>query len=127
MEDNFSFGKLLDKAKESAGGCPSGEQGQSSYTLDIQQDFPEPGEYALTTAAEVELKKPQILNRAQRRAQEKKLRKMAKMIETKRPRKAKDLTPEEQLQVKRNLLARIKEENEKFRKIKEEEEKKANE
>lgn len=58
----------------------------------------------------------QILNRAQRRAQEKRLRALAKKIERREGlgKSSKDLTPEELLAVKLNILKKLKAENAKF-------------
>lgn len=117
MDDNYSFGALLNNAETIL---------ENTYSTGLSiTDTPDA---ANSTIIKPEEQAPSpVLNRAQRRAQEKKLRKIAKMIETQPPRKAKDLAPEEQLQIKRNLLARLKEENAKFAKLKEEEEKKTNE
>ena len=96
MDENYSFGVLLDKTASSI---------TETYNLTVAGT---PDAANATTLTGEDPTPAPILNRAQRRAQEKKLRKIAKMIETQPPRKAKDLAPEEQIQIKRNLLARLK-------------------
>lgn len=70
----------------------------------------------------------QTLNRAQRRAQEKRLRALAKKIERREGlgKSSKDLTPEELLAVKLNMLEKLKAENAKFDAMKEKESKNEN-